>query len=282
MLNVSTKVLPKNVLDAVKRARPIYNAARSVRFALGTRLGARVVPGISGRVHFNDFMLASPDPVHVASYLRGAQQFVDILQRSCIEADRDWDSIYAVLEVGCGYGRVVRELTRCMPASRIYVSDVIDDAASFTANEFGSHKVPTFERAGTQLDGRFDLIYLLSVYTHLCRDAVVSNVRQVTAALKPNGVAVFTVHGQGSADTAERYNQYWLDKTRVLDALSREGYYYEKYPYYYSDYGLTWFTRTAFEQLVAETVPELSFVSYHPMDVDEHQDVFVYRKTKNG
>lgn len=280
MLNVSTKVLPENVLDAVKRSRAAYNAARTVRFALGMTLGARAVPGISGRVHFNDFMLTSPNPADVASYLQGSRQFVDILERSCAEAGREWDSIEAALEVGCGYGRIVRELTKRMPTSRIFVSDVIDGAASFTAAEFGVQKVPVLERAGTQLNERFDLIYLLSVYTHLRRDIVVDNLRRVTAALKPNGVAVVTVHGQGSAETAERYNQYWLDKPRLLEALTRQGYYYEKYPYYYSDYGLTWFTRTAFEQLVAETAPQLVLISYHPMDVDGHQDVFVYRKAE--
>ena len=278
MLNIPTKILPNNILNAVKRNRPIYNAARTMRFALGTTLGARAVPGIRGRVHFNDFMLTSPDPADVASYLQGAHQFVDILQRSCAEAGRAWDSIQATLEVGCGYGRIVRELATRIPASRVFVSDVIDDAATFTASEFGAHKVPILERAGTQLDGRFDLTYLLSVYTHLRRDKVVSNLRRVVAVLKPNAVAVFTTHGQGSAETAERYDQYWLDKTRVLDALARDGYYYEKYPYYYSEYGLTWFTRAAFESLVAETTPELSPIAYHPMDVDGHQDVFVYRK----
>jgi hypothetical protein len=89
MFKIPTKVLPNNVLDAVKRTRPVYDAARRIRFALGERLGARSVQGLSGRVHYNDFMLASPDAAHVESYQRGAIEFVDILQRSCAEAGRD-------------------------------------------------------------------------------------------------------------------------------------------------------------------------------------------------
>jgi len=278
MLSVSTKILPQNVLNTVKRSRPIYAAARKMRFALGTRLGARAIPGVNGRVHFNDFMLTSTDPAEVNAYLHGSREFVDIIQRSCGEAGRDWQYIDTILEAGCGYGRIVRELTRRMPSARIYVSDVIEEGANFTAREFGAHKVPVLEQAGRSLDGQFDLVYLLSVYTHLRRDSVIDNLRQVAAVLKPGGVAVFTVHGQGSAETCERYDQYWLDKAQLLAALKRDGYYYEKYPYYYAEYGLTWFTRKAFEGLVAETAPDLAFVSYHPTDHDGHQDVFVFRK----
>ena len=279
MSKIGTRILPQNILNKVKQARPVYTAARQLRFALGERLGSRPVEGLTGRVHYNDFMLTSADPEKVASYRNGATQFVDILQRSAAEAGRDWDSLVAVLEIGCGYGRIVRELSKRLPASCISVSDVIDGGARFTAAEFGVQKVPPIEQAGETLNGRFDLIYLLSVYTHLRRDMVVANLRGVTAALKPGGVAVITIHGQGSAETAERYDQYWLDKARVLQALAQDGTYYERYPYYYDEYGLTWFTRAAFETLVAETAPELSLVAYHPMDVDGHQDVFVYRKT---
>ncbi len=65
---------------------------------------------------------------------------------------------------------------------------------------------------------------------------------------------------------------------RVLDGPAREGYNYKKYPYYYFEYGLTWLTRAACENLVAETTPEFTRTAYHPLDVDGHKDVFAYRK----
>ena len=274
-----TKVLARGVLDVIKRSRPIYQVGRRLRFATGARLGARPVQGLTGRVHYNDFMLTSTAPADVAYYLHGANEFVDILQRSCVEAGRDPNSIADLLEVGCGYGRIVRELRKGMPSARVYVSDVIDEAAQFTAAEFGAHYMPPLEKAGVEFGGRFDLVYLLSVYSHLRRDIAAANLRRVAAVLKPGGVAVMTLQGQGSADTVERYKLYWLDKNRLLQALAHDGYYYEKYPYYYADYGMTWFTQPAFDRLVRETTPELSAVSFHPTDVDGHQDVLVYRKS---
>lgn len=277
MVSLPTKFLPEEMLNAIKRTPPIYAIGRRIRFALGTVLGARAVKGISGRVHYNDFMLNSTTPSDVESYQRGAKQFVDILERSISEAGRDWASIGACLEVGCGYGRIVRELRTHLPASQIYVSDVIDEGAVFAAREFGVHKAPVFEEAGDSLDDKFDLIYLLSVYTHLRRDFVESNLRRVAAALKPGGVVIFTVHGEGSAQTSERYRQYWLDKEKLLAALASDGYYYERYPYYSTEYGLTWFTRDAVTAMVEETVPQLQFIAHHPTELDGHQDIFVYR-----
>ena len=93
MVSLPTKFLPEEMLNSIKRAPPIYAIGRRIRFALGTVLGARAVKGISGRVHYNDFMLNSTTPSDVESYQRGAKQFVDILERSLSEAGRDWASI---------------------------------------------------------------------------------------------------------------------------------------------------------------------------------------------
>ena len=277
MPSLSTKLIPPGMLNVIKRSPSLYAAGRKARFALGSRLGARPVAGI-GRAHYNDFMLTSTAPDRVASYVTGARQFVDILETALKEAGRDWDSVGQALEIGCGYGRIVRELSRRLPGNRIAVCDVIDEGARFTASEFGATQVPVMERAAVKPSAAYDLIYLLSVYTHLPRDFVVSNLRDVARALKPGGVAVFTIHGQGSAETAERYEQYWLDKPGVLSAMAQAGYYYARYPYYTDEYGLTWFTKDAVERLVAEAAPELEPVSYRPMQLDAHQDVYVYRK----
>ncbi|MGE3245593.1 MAG: class I SAM-dependent methyltransferase [Beijerinckiaceae bacterium] len=266
------------MLNTIKRSRPVYAAGRKLRFAIGSRLGAREIPGIGSRAHFNDFMLTSANPKLVAEYVAGARQFVGILERSLNEAGKDWRDVDACLEVGCGYGRIIRELRHKLHPSKIYAADVIDEGARFAASEFGVNNIPVLENTGDKYDGKFDLIYLLSVYTHLRRDMIETNLKQVAKALKPGGVVVFSTHGQGSADTAERYDQYWLDKDKMLRSLARDGYFYERYPYYYDEYGLTWMTSTATKNLVAHVTPELEFVVHTPMDVDDHQDTFVYRK----
>lgn len=273
-----TQIVPPDVLNVIKRSRPVYKYGRRLRFAVGSMMGARNIDGVRGRVHYNDFMLSSSTPGDVDRYTAGAERFVDILERSLRECGRDWGNAGPILEIGCGYGRIVRALRQRRPKAEIFVSDVIEEGARWSASEFAATRIPPIEQAGPQYDGKFGLIYLLSVYTHLRRDMVEDNLRRTVAALRSGGTLVFTIHGQHSADTAERYNQYWLDKSKLLSGLSRNGYYYERYPYYYDEYGLTWFTQDAVQELVRKIAPELKFVAYHKAGLDDHQDVFVYSK----
>lgn len=273
-----TQFVPHDVLNVIKRSRPVYKYGRRLRFAVGSVMGARPIAGVRGRVHYNDFMLASATPGDVQRYTAGAERFVDILERSLKECGRDISSAGPILEIGCGYGRIVRALRQRQPNAEIFVSDVIDEGARWSASEFNATRIPPIEQAGPEFNGKFGLIYLLSVYTHLRLDLVENNLRRTAAALRPGGTLVFTIHGQRSADTAERYNQYWLDKSKVLTGLQRDGYYYERYPYYYDEYGLTWFTESAVQALVSRVAPDLKFVSYRPAELDEHQDVYVYTK----
>jgi SAM-dependent methyltransferase len=275
---VRTKLLPTNVLNTVKRTRLVYQVGRKARFALGSYMGARYVPALASRAHYNDFMLSSTSADHIGSYQRGAVQFVGILGQSLREAGRDWQDVESCLEIGCGYGRIVRELRREISASAISVCDVIDEGACFAAAEFGARRVPVVEAMGAGYDESFDLIYLLSVYSHLPRHMIRDNLARVSALLKPGGVLVFSTHGKQSAEMAEIYEQYWLDKEKLNAELARTGFFYERYPYYYAEYGLTWMVTDEVKKIVANAAPGLDFVAHHPLAVDAHQDVFVYRR----
>ena len=274
----NTRVLPKDVLDVVKRSRPVYSAARALRFAAGERFGARPVSGLSGRVHYNDFMLLSTDPADVDHYVRGANRFIDIIERSCAEAGRDPASLRDVLEVGCGYGRIVRELRKRLPRSAGLCFG--RDRRGRPVHRRGIRRAQDADartrRSGIRRPFR-PCLSALRLYAHAPRHG-----RRQSAARCGR---VETGRCGGDDRAWSRLGRHLRALPAVLarqdaaaQALARDGYYYERYPYYYDDYGLTWFTRPAFEALVAEATPQLTAVAYHALDLDAHQDVFVYRK----
>jgi SAM-dependent methyltransferase len=276
---VKTKLLPTNVLNAVKRTRLVYQVGRKARFTLGSYMGARHIPALDSRAHYNDFMLSSTSAEHLRSYRRGAVEFVAILGQSLRESGREWQSVKSCLEIGCGYGRIVRELRDKVPPQAISVCDVIDEGARFTAAEFGVRRVSVIDAMGRDYDETFDLIYLLSVYTHLPRQIIEDNLARVSALLKPKGVLVFSMHGKQSAEMAEIYEQYWLDKAKLNAELDRTGLFYQRYPYYYTEYGLTWIVADKVKQIVAKAAPNLELVAHNAIAVDGHQDIFVYRRS---
>lgn len=277
-MGLSVQVLPKGVLAIVKRSPAAYAVGRRARFALGSMLGARRVAGIPGRCHYNDFMLGSTDRKDADGYHGGAVDFVDILEDALRRCGRDWTSVERCLEIGSGYGRIVRVLRQRLSPEKIFVCDVIEEAARFTAAEFGATRIPVIEETGDRFADSFDLTYLLSVYTHLRREHVDDHVRRVGRTLKSGGVLVFTLHGETSARSADQYGHAWLDKDEVLGELQGQGYSYRKYPYYESDYGMTWMTQAYVRDLVRAADASLDFVSYQPAGLDGHQDIYVYRK----
>ena len=175
MSELSTTFLPERVLNTIKRSRPIYAIARRIRFGIGSALGSRTVPGVSGPVHYNDFMLFSTGQQQVQRYAEGARLFVDIIGRALQDVGRDWPEVEAVLEIGCGYGRVVRELSKKLPGDRVYVADMIAEGATFTASQFGAHKISPVEQLDPEWNQRFDLIYLCTVYTNMRVDFIKTN-----------------------------------------------------------------------------------------------------------
>src|SRR5438132_186923 len=126
-----TKLLPATVLNTLKRNRTVYQAARGVRMSVGSILGARNIPGIPGKVHFNDFMLNSTQPRDVAQYTELADIVVEQLEAALKSAGKKWGDVRSVLEFGCGYGRITRALLKRIEPSKVTVCDVIAAGAAF-------------------------------------------------------------------------------------------------------------------------------------------------------
>ena len=101
-----------------------------------------------------------------------------------------------MLEFGAGFGRFTRHLARVLPG-RLTACDVLPGTTEFLRDTFG---VAAFESARDPAElsfpEKYDLVFVLSVFTHLPPRQWAAWLRALEGALAPGGFLVLTVHNE--------------------------------------------------------------------------------------
>ncbi|GIK73646.1 MAG: hypothetical protein BroJett021_26340 [Chloroflexota bacterium] len=145
-----------------------------------------------------------PELIHLVS---GSTNAVWFLQGGCLAAQSIRDTLArntlslenfaAVLDLGCGCGRVLRHMTDLKPGvlhGTDYNHALIDWCQAnlpniqFTVNEL----TPPLPYA----DGQFDFIYAMSVFTHLPEPLQGAWIKELARVTKTGGYLLFTAHGE--------------------------------------------------------------------------------------
>ena len=123
-----------------------------------------------------------------------------------------WNGSGNVLDWGCGHGRVVRHLHLFAEAERFGI-DIDPENVGWAK----SHLPDANFRVGPLMpptdyeNGKFSLIYAISVMTHLTADVQIAWLREIKRLLQPGGLALLTFAGDGSAAFSSRYlTQPWF------------------------------------------------------------------------
>ena len=157
------------------------------------------------------------------SYLDGA--------RALIGAVREPRTI---LDVPCGYGRVLRMFRARYPEAELTACDADPDAVAFCTSTFGARAIVS-PGPPEQLDlqRRYDLIWVGSLFSHLDRPQWRSFLRVFARHLEPEGLLAITTNGRTIARESRLGRTTWPDALPDLEALyetfDRDGFDYQSY-----------------------------------------------------
>jgi SAM-dependent methyltransferase len=121
------------------------------------------------------------------------QSILDALARHQIQLENG----FRVLDFGCGCGRTLRHWAR-VPHISLYGSDYNPLLVDW-CNEhlpFVSGSVNALEPPLPHASESFDLVYALSVFTHLPEALQLPWMAEMARVIKPNGYLLLTLHGE--------------------------------------------------------------------------------------
>jgi SAM-dependent methyltransferase len=167
-----------------------------------------------------------------------------------------------MLDFASGYGRLTRLLVHERLADEVTVSDILEGGMEFQARQFGVRTIlSTTDPKHFAAPGRYDLIFVASLFTHLPEATFLAWLRRLAELLTPDGLLIFSVHDELLApapfEGGIRFES--RSESRVLDV---------------NDYGSTWVTEEYVRQQVAAIDPSFACVRMRRA-LAEWQDVYV-------
>ncbi|HMB38774.1 MAG TPA: class I SAM-dependent methyltransferase [Wenzhouxiangellaceae bacterium] len=113
--------------------------------------------------------------------------------------DRPLMKVSSFLEFASGFGRFTRHLARALPG-RVTCSDVLPGSVDFVRQHFGVEAFESsFDPEAIRFPARYDVVFVLSLFTHLPVPAWNAWLRALRGAVAPGGVLLFSVHSEALA-----------------------------------------------------------------------------------
>jgi SAM-dependent methyltransferase len=135
----------------------------------------------------------------------------------------------SVLDFGCGVGRQLLHLTRNFPEASYYACDVDESAVAYIEKAFprvDAH-VNSFFPPLKYADATFDLVYSVSIFSHLGIEDIPTWLEELGRVTKPGGICCLTIEGKSALPPLARLFNMPLD--RLEAELAKTGYLYQEY-----------------------------------------------------
>ncbi len=132
----------------------------------------------------------------VLDYFRGGYVTAHSVQRLLKQNQIDISSLRNVLDFGCGCGRVIREIA-AMTTAELSGCDYNPKLIHWCSKYLycGDFRINTFAPPSPYADHSFDLIYSISVFTHIPLEIQRAWLKELHRITHPNGHVIITLHG---------------------------------------------------------------------------------------
>lgn len=168
------------------------------------RLGSALGPafGIDAHIHPDDeifrFFAGHPSSINpIRDYLADGWRTLSELLRLFEQLDRKLSTTSSFLEFASGFGRFTRHLKASLPADSLHVSDIVPGSVDFLRQQFGLDGVYSRpEPEALELPRRYQVIFVLSLFSHLPDGLWQRWLQRLYDALEPGGHLILTTHGE--------------------------------------------------------------------------------------
>jgi 2-polyprenyl-3-methyl-5-hydroxy-6-metoxy-1,4-benzoquinol methylase len=190
----------------------------------------------------------------------------------------------AILDMPCGFGRVLRSLVARFPDASVTACDIRPSAVRFCAQRFGAEPVissAAFE--DLSFPQPYDLIWCGSLVTHLAAPQTLAVLDLFARSARRGALIVFTTHGEMVARAIKAGTDYMLTPEGVSSlgqSYQRSGYGHANYPWE-QHYGISVISPQWIRSNV-ERGTGLREVYFSERGWDSHQDVFGFVKPSVG
>lgn len=162
-------------------------------------------------------------------YLSGIRTYLPIATMSERVGLNLRDGGLTILDFGCGVGRQLLHFTRIYPSNQYHACDIDDTSVAFIAKNYPQVKshINRFTPPLNFPDCHFDLIYSVSIFSHLNMDDQTLWLKELARVSKPGGYLFLTTEGYTALKSlCAAFRQ---DQQTAADTLRRNGYIYKEY-----------------------------------------------------
>lgn len=163
-------------------------------------------------------------------YVSGIQSSIPIATCALRENIKLNDPI-RILDFGCGAGRVLLHFTRHFQNPYYYACDIDDTVIIFIKNNYKRVQAykNSFRPPLIYENSFFDMVYSVSIFSHLCLEDQGLWIEELARITKPGGICFLTTEGVTALKSLTK--AFGMDGDTLEEDLKRHGILYKEYGY---------------------------------------------------